>query len=153
MHYLYNYRCLLTCKRWEFINETIVERIPQRNQPTSEKEKPVERIHLLKRSFPRRPLSFIQTQQNEQTPLSPPLRSSNFFPHLRPCPNCSSPAKELNLRRAECLKCNFDFCVNCFKHWHEKNCGHIGDCESRQYKRSAINIAGNRSSKKRLRRL
>lgn len=72
---------------------------------------------------------------------------------FRPCPNCQSPAKELNLRRTECTNtnCRFDFCKLCLMPWHER------ECPKREMnspkKRSSDKLAGTSRSKKRLRRL
>lgn len=108
-------------------------------------------------------LSSIRTnlqQLTQRDPSSFSFTTSSLPPtmKLRPCPNCASPAKELNLRRAECTKCMFDFCKKCFRHYHE------GDCKSRQDLwgedhedgPSSIHIAGKSKSesvRKRLRRL
>ena len=99
-------------------------------------------------NLPRQPLSSLSTNIQFMTSNPPP----SFTPlltitnHHRPCPQCQSPAKELNLRRAECSKCTLDFCLHCFDHWHE------GECPIRSPKRPAA-IAGTIMCKKRLRRL
>lgn len=101
----------------------------------------------------RQPLSSISANIQSKPPnlpasVVPPIAKTN---HHRPCPQCQSPAKELNLRRAECTntKCKLDFCLNCFENWHE------GECPSRSPKRPARStaIAGTLTCKKRLRRL
>ena len=110
------------------------------------------------------------TKSARQTPSVPPLYSTPIYStpvslhsiprstKIRSCPNCNSPAKELNLRRASCLnpKCSFDFCKHCFKSWHEVNCltSTSNDENHHELKRpSSVNIAGNARSKKRLKRL
>lgn len=67
---------------------------------------------------------------------------------MLPCPNCRGSARQLNLRRAECGKCAFDYCLHCFKPWHG------GDCSKRSAEKASRDaIAGTKKSKKRLRRL
>ena len=72
----------------------------------------------------------------------------------RPCPNCGSPARQLNLRRTVCTNtsCELDFCQNCFRPWHEGKCEEISVSRSPKRARST-EIAGSHKSKKRLRRL
>ena len=75
-----------------------------------------------------------------------------------PCPNCSSPAKQLHLRRAECTKCRFDFCRHCFRNYHDGACKTKeelwGECDVGSGP-SKIYIAGVKSKavKRRLKRL
>ncbi len=90
-----------------------------------------------------------------------PQDSHQLQPHLKYCicPNCQSSATELNLRRAECTKCKYDFCKHCFRPYHEGYCrskqelwGGEEDCDNGP---SKIHIAGKKSKavKRRLRRL
>lgn len=67
----------------------------------------------------------------------------------RHCPQCRAVSKQLNLGRAVCTKCNFDFCSLCFKLWHD------GECERQKSpKRPSQEIsAGTKRSKKNLKRL
>lgn len=87
----------------------------------------------------------------ESTPLSTIPRNIR----MQSCPQCNSPAKELNLRRASCTKCGLDYCKDCFQVWHEVKCKGIGSMETEhELKRSSsLDIAGNARSRKRLKRL
>lgn len=101
--------------------------------------------------------------------LRPPIHcnSNSSFSHitsslppstkLQKCPNCTSPARELNLRRAQCTKCQFDFCKRCFRPFHIKGCKSKQDLwgEDAEDEPSSIHVAGSKSEtvKKRLRRL
>ena len=71
-----------------------------------------------------------------------------------PCPDCGSPARQLNLRRIVCTNpiCQLDFCQKCFRQWHDGEC--VESRGSRSPKRGQNTlIACSQKSKKRLRRL
>ena len=71
-----------------------------------------------------------------------------------PCPNCGSPARQLNLRRTVCTNpiCLLDFCQRCFRRWHEGECVESRGSRSPKRGQSTL-IACSQKSKKRLRRL
>lgn len=99
----------------------------------------------------RKPLS---THSKSSPPKSTPLSRIPRNIKIHSCPHCCSPAKELNLRRASCIKCGFDFCRDCSKAWHKAKCKGISSGEDYEVKRSSsVNIAGTARSKKRLKRL
>ena len=105
----------------------------------------------------RRALGSLSNTRPPSPLLSNPISSSykaEPTQRHRPCPNCGSPARQLNLRRAVCTKslCELDFCQNCFRSWHEGPCeeGHVQRSPKR--KQDSL-IAGSHKSKKRLRRL
>lgn len=97
----------------------------------------------------------------QRPPIHPPSShiTSSLPPSikLRLCPNCTSPAKELNLRRAECTVCLFDFCKKCTRRYHEGGCKTMQELSGEEeVGPSSIHIAGKLKSKavkKRLRRL
>lgn len=91
-------------------------------------------------------MSQVQTAKPVRVPFSQGITTKQ-----RPCPNCQSPAKELNLRRAECTNCQFDFCQHCFKPWHEGECS--GRMSPSKRPRQTETVCGTKKSKKRLRRL
>ena len=98
----------------------------------------------------------IQSRYDPLFPVTRSLPPLHPYIKLRPCPNCYSPAKLLNLRRAECTNsnCNFDFCNKCFESWHEGSCP--AKCEkflSEVKKPNSVHIVGTSKSKKRLKRL
>ena len=98
------------------------------------------------------------SQRGIPAPKTPATPLSLIPPNIRvhSCPSCKSPAKELNLRRANCTRCGFDFCSDCLNEWHESKCrGYTSEGCHMENKRaySAINIAGNPKSRKRLKRL
>ena len=138
------------CVAWHhFISQddALTKRIEVYKKLHSSKRRPSLYVPLV-----RQPLASVQ-QVSKRASISPLLPPS---PHikLRNCPNCTSPAKELNLRRAECtsLRCRYDFCTRCLKPWHEIKCPGI-DASGSSSKLKRPLIAGSAESKKRLRRL
>ncbi len=99
----------------------------------------------------------LNSRSHNLSPLSSLSSSSykaeNTQKH-HPCPNCGSPARQLNLRRTVCTNpiCRLDFCQRCFRRWHEGEC--VENKGSRSPKRGQSTlIACSQKSRKRLRRL
>ena len=83
-------------------------------------------------------------------PFQPSFPQAQLVLKQRPCPDCQSPAKVLNLRRAECTRCHLDFCQHCFRPWHKGRCVTARSPEA--MKKQGV-ICGTKKSKRRLRRL
>lgn len=166
--YTNSYRCLLVNSWWNsYISNdatlkhtlstyrnTLPRTYPSRTPLRVLFETPVNLSQNLsqKENIPEPSQRDVPAPKTLATPLS--LIPPNIRVHS--CPSCRSPAKELNLRRANCTKCGFDFCSDCLNEWHELKCkGYIGEGCHMENKRaySAVNIAGNQRSRKRLRRL
>lgn len=117
-----------------------------------EQKKNAENLNKTDHQRPTRlgPLTNIKNIPSEP-PLSPPTNAtSSTGSHLRPCPNCQSPARSVEKNRALCNHCHYDFCLLCFRDKH------IGECNGqRSPKRPAKStaIAGTKKSRKRLKRL
>ena len=104
----------------------------------------------------RKPLGDAKNRllvKNASTPSLPPkaivtVPKRVMYKH-RHCPRCRAASKQLNLRRAECTNCKFDYCSLCLKSWHNS------ECERQKSPKRASNeiSAGSKRSKKNLKRL
>ncbi len=148
----YPCRCLLVSRSWK---ELISPYMPKISTLTTGMKPNLagEQFGIKLLPTPRQPLKIINRKRRcRPESCKPPLIDGPV--KMKPCPNCCSPAKVLNNRRAECTKCTFDFCQDCSRSWHEKgSCGIecIPICTSS--KKNDSLIAGTKKSKKRLKRL
>ena len=154
--------CLSICKNWRqavISNKNCVQKI--RNYRKLIK-KDSENIHHIKSTLqtlpqPHRPFGTTSinvittsTVSVESLKVTSNTITANSTTSLRPCPKCSSPAIKIDVHKAHCNFCDYNFCCQCFKSSHEQNC-----TRQLSLKRPADSdsIIGNKKSKKRLRRL
>ena len=163
---LHTYSCLQVSHNWHDVISSkprYIEQIRSHLKSLTEPE------NIKKSSLPlnfnssfgaRRVLGTIsQNSINSHSRNLPPLPSSSSYKAEQtqkhhPCPDCGSPARQLNLRRTVCTNpiCRLDFCQRCFRRWHEGEC--VENRGSRSPKRAQSTlIACSQKSKKRLRRL
>jgi len=167
-------RCLLVSRTWNTLitqDNHLIGRISyqrklktrKRTYRQTSENSPPEVLHRLSSIRPILSdisMNAIQLFNHPDTAVS--QQDSMTLPETKrcPCPNCHSPAKQLHLRRAECIRCKFDFCRHCFRSYHDGACknkeelwGESGDGDGGGP--SKIHIAGVKSKavKKRLKRL
>lgn len=152
--------CRLVCQSW---NTHISQRLPVIVKPlsltktqsvTDENTRPSQSVKSRRTA-----LATINSNSLDNTSTAVQTKHSQkkvgtSVIKLRPCPQCQSPAKRLNARRAECGKCSFDFCQDCLQTWHEESCGSYRDMQlSPKKSQNNASIAGTKKSKRRLKRL
>lgn len=157
--------CLLVCQSWNThisssqrlsiivkpLSLTSPQNVKDENSRTTQSVKSL--------SHHRIALSTINSNSLNTSRVSVQMKPSQkivgtSIVQLRPCPQCQSPAKRLNARRAECTKCCFDFCQDCLQAWHNKqSCGSYRDHGSPKQTLKPTSIAGTKKAKKRLKRL
>lgn len=143
--------CRLVCQKW---NTYISQEFPlvtkfQAIAVESIKPLPLQRppLAIINSNLLKMNRTVIQTKPPQEMVRRTVLK-------FRPCPQCQSPAKKLNIRRAECSKCCFDFCQDCLQRWHENSCESRRDNQlSPKKSQNSVFIAGSKKSKKRLKRL
>lgn len=157
-------RSLHVCRTWQqqiSLNEDLKKKIMAYRRQCKESAENLEKVYkaipvMAVTPTQRKALATIapnimlKTHSTKPAPFpqSFPLRSTQKH---RPCPNCQSPAKELNLRRAQCSKCQFDFCQHCFKPWHKGECR--GRVSPGKRPRQSESLCCTKKSRKRLHRL
>ena len=159
--------CMLVCRTWNMLisqNKSLMKIIDVYRKKCASRKRKKKPLLLtpnpLPRLHPRPALSLLENQKPRHSDFKPSLVTLSLPPNMkvRPCPNCTSPAKELNLRRAECTKCSFDFCRKCFMTYHLGKCKTMEDMRGENWEdgSSSIHIAGRlrcTAVKKRLKRL
>lgn len=162
--FLYCLRSLQVCRTWHqqiSPNIHLMEKVTAYRRLCKESAENLEKVYkaipvMAVGPTPRRALATIvpnvmlQSRSTKPAPFPQKLAQRAMQKH-RPCPNCQSPAKELNLRRAQCSKCQFDFCQHCFKPWHEGECR--GRMSPGKRPRQSESLCCTKKSKKRLHRL
>lgn len=160
---LCTYSCLQVSHKWHDVISSkprYIEQIRSHLKSLTENtKKPSLPLNFNSSFGARRALGTIsQNTINSHSRNVPPLPSSSYKAEQtqkhHPCPNCGSPARQLNLRRTVCTNpiCRLDFCQRCFRRWHEGEC--VENRGSRSPKRGQSTlIACSQKSKKRLRRL
>lgn len=158
------FSCLCVCQNWNHYvsqNSTLTDIIEDYKKqhhhklphttPASLARPP---IRVVLSAIPRN-IQPIELARSHSTKSLPPLNTIPRNIKLQLCPNCHSPAKELNLRRVNCINpgCLFDYCKYCFKPWHKVSCMLDDESDHDRKRIGSINIAGNAKSRKRLRRL
>lgn len=150
---------LAVCKKWRIIFSNHIR--PVHSKPALQ-EQPATTLSPPPKEYST-PRHILRERHQESNRLKGASRehlatsSAHLAPRsikLRVCPNCMSPARKLNLRRCCCTNrnCQFDFCMECFKNWHEERCIGVGNIDT-PYKRSNTDIAGTKQARKRLKRL
>ena len=162
--FLYCLRSLQVCRTWHqqiSSNAHLTEKVTAYRRQCKESAENLEKVYkaipvMAVAPTQRRALATIAPNIMLQTHSTKPAPFPQTFPQRatqkhRPCPNCQSPAKELNLRRAQCSKCQFDFCQHCFKPWHKGECR--GRVSPGKRPRQSESLCCTKKSKKRLHRL
>ena len=154
--------CLSVCRRWReaiLSSKVYINKIKDYKKQLKENKENHPSMANLQQSI-RKPLTNLPTNvtpfnthtgdivNKHLSKLITPEQGTS----LRPCPQCSSPAKRINQDRALCNVCQFDFCCRCFKKSHQPS---ICSGSTSPKRRSEIthSIAGSKNSKKRLKRL
>lgn len=159
------YSCLQVSHKWHDVISSkphYVEQIRSHLKSLTENTKKPSVLLNYNNSFgARRALKTISqntlnSHSHNLTPLSSLCSSykAEQTQKHHPCPDCGSPARQLNFRRTVCTNpiCQLDFCQKCFRRWHEGEC--VESRGSRSPKRGQNTlIACSQKSKKRLRRL
>ena len=157
-------RSLHVCRTWQqqiSLNKDLMKKITAYRRQCKESAENVEKVYkatpvMAVASTQRKALATIapnimlKTHSTKPAPFPQTILLKSTQKH-RPCPNCQSPAKELNLRRAQCSKCQFDFCQHCFKPWHEGECR--GRVSPGKRSRQSESLCCTKKSRKRLHRL
>ena len=154
--------CLAVCKSWRqavISNKSCVQKIKNYRKLIKKDSENSYHIKSQQQTLPepRRPLGATSinvitttTVSMESLKVTANTITTNATTSLRPCPKCSSPARKIDVQKAHCNFCDYNFCCQCFKSSHEQSC-------TRQLspKRPADSdsIVCNKKSKKRLRRL
>ena len=154
--------CLAVCKSWRqavISNKSCVKKIKNYRKLI---KKDSENLHHIKSQLqtlpqPRRPFGTTSinvitttTVSMESLKVTPNTITTNATTSLRYCPQCSSPARKIDVHKAYCKICDYNFCCQCFKSSHEQNC--IRELSPKR-PADSDSIVGSKKSKKRLRRL
>ena len=161
----HTHSCTLVCSCWYQLISTrhnLLSRIRAHTKDLHRNYENADKpfVSLVELNSNRKPLgdakNRLLVRHGQGSTPSLPAKSTMSVPKRvmykhRHCPQCSSPSKQLNLRRAECTnaKCRFDFCSSCLRSWHD------GECERLRSPKRHSNevVAGSKRSKKNLRRL
>ena len=152
--------CLAVSKSWRcavLSNRSLVNRIQEHRKRLKVDRENVSAKELIINSPPNTPRAPLSIRDSNCCPStqwkdSSPIVVTKFTlpdEKLRPCPQCSSPAKSITEIRSQCGICQFDFCPKCLKPTHIQSSCKI----TISPKKREASIAGGSKSKKRLKRL
>ena len=152
--------CMLVCDKWNQIVSSFSQLQGRINRFKKQQQRDIENMHKslspVYLKLDRKPLGDARNRLSRKAtsftptlPIPPPSLPKRVMYKHRLCPHCKAPAKQLNLRRAECTRCRYDYCSACLKAWHDNR-----ECERlRSPKRiSYENSVGTKRSKKNLKR-
>ena len=154
--------CLAVCKSWRqavISNKNCVQKIKNYRRLIKKDSENHHHIKSQLKTLPQLHRPFGTTSINAIATTSVSMESlkvtantitTNATTSLRPCPKCSSPARKIDVQKAHCDFCDYNFCCQCFKSSHKQSCTRQL-CSKRPA--DSDSIVCNKKSKKRLRRL